>query len=202
MQRILAVAMACTLAACAPMTTGMGTPESSDLRTNMRRLWTDHVVWTRGYIVAAVADDPSAQTQAARLLRNQEDIGNAIVPFYGAAAGEQLSTLLKEHITIAVDLLTAAKAGDTAAQNDADRRWRVNADQIATFLSTANPNWPKATLLEMLNTHLDLTTREAVARLTRDWTTDTSTFDAILSQALEMADALTSGIQKQFPGRG
>src|SRR5688572_9725425 len=201
MRRILAIVVAGTLAACAPMTAGMGTPAPSDLQTNMRRLWTDLVVWTRGYIVAAVANDPSAQTQAARLLRNQEDIGNAIAPFYGAAAGQQLTTLLKEHITIAVDLLTAAKAGDTTAQNDADRRWRVNADQIATFLSGANPNWPKATLLHMLNMHLDLTTREAVARLTSDWSTDTATFDAILSQALEMADALTAGIQKQFPGR-
>src|SRR5688572_33317638 len=119
-QRIISLILVAAAVACAPMTTGMGGPHPSDLGTSMRRLWTDHVVWTRGYIVAAVANDPSAQTQAARLLRNQEDIGNAIAPFYGAAAGQQLTTLLKEHITIAVDLVTAAKAGNTAAQNDAD----------------------------------------------------------------------------------
>lgn len=199
-QRILALALAGAAVACAPMTTGTATPQS-DLGTSMRRLWTDHVVWTRGYIVAAVANDPSADAQAARLLRNQEDIGNAIAPFYGAAAAQQLTTLLKEHITIAVDLVTAAKASNTAAQNDANRRWHANAEQIATFLSSANPNWPKATLQEMLNRHLALTTQEAVARLQKDWNADTRTFDAILTQALEMADALTAGIQKQFPGR-
>ena len=69
------------------------------------------------------------------MLKNQEDIGNAIVPYYGAAAGQQLTDLLKQHILIAVDLVSAAKAGDQAKQNDADRRWHANAADLATFLS-------------------------------------------------------------------
>jgi hypothetical protein len=202
----LALALGMT-AGCAPVaaTSGAAAPMSSatqpDLRTAMRTLWADHVIWTRAFIVAAVSDDPSAPTALARLLRNQEDIGNAIVPFYGAAAGARLTELLKEHITIAGDLVTAAKAGNAAAQADADRRWHSNAGDISTFLSGANPNWPRATLLSMLNTHLALTTQEAVARLQRDWNGDVAAFDRIFAQAMEMADALTDGIQAQFPGR-
>src|SRR5205807_8244102 len=124
------------------------------LHDAMRKLWSDHVVWTRLYIVSAVAGDASAQTAANRLLRNQEDIGNAIVPYYGAAAGQKLTDLLKQHILIAVDLVTAAKAGDQAKQNDADRRWHANAADIATFLSGANPNWSRQAVLDMLNQHL------------------------------------------------
>ena len=71
-------------------------------------------MWTRDYIIAAVGDQPDAQAAANRLMKNQEDIGNAVATFYGAAAGQQLTTLLKEHITIAVDLIKAAKAGDKA----------------------------------------------------------------------------------------
>jgi hypothetical protein len=196
-----------TIAGCAPVgTTPSGpVPMSSatqpDLGTAMRTLWADHVIWTRGFIVAAISDDPSAQTALARLLRNQEDIGNAIAPFYGAAAGGRLTELLKEHITIAGDLVTAAKAGNSAAQADADRRWHANAAEIATFLSGANPNWPRATLLTMLNDHLALTTQEAVARLQRNWSADVATFDRVFAQAMEMADALTAGIRAQFPGR-
>src|SRR5687767_5095469 len=133
------------------------------LRESMRKLWADHVIWTRQYIVAAVAGDPSAQAASVRLLKNQEDIGNAVVPFYGSAAGATLTDLLKQHILIAVDLVTAAKAGDNAKQATADRRWRDNAAEIATFLSNANPNWARQTLLDMLNQHLALTTQEAVA---------------------------------------
>ncbi len=34
---------------------------ADELRQDMRKLWTDHVVWTREYIIAAVADQPGAQ---------------------------------------------------------------------------------------------------------------------------------------------
>src|SRR4026209_3051504 len=132
-------------------TANRGTP--ADLKQDMRKLWTDHVVWTRDYIIAAVGDQPDAMAAAARLMKNQEDIGAAVATFYGAAAGQQLTTLLKEHITIAVDLIKAAKAGDKTAQQKADSRWQQNAVQIAEFLSKANPNWPKDTLVDMMKKH-------------------------------------------------
>jgi hypothetical protein len=159
------------------------------------------VVWTRDYIVAAVGDQPDAKAAADRLLRNQEDIGNAIATYYGAPAGQQLTTLLKEHITIAVDLIKAAKSGDKAAQQQADNRWQQNAGQIADFLSKANPNWPKATLSEMMRKHLSTTTNEVVARLNKDWVADVSAFDAVYEHILQMADALSDGIIKQFPNK-
>jgi hypothetical protein len=149
--------------------------------------------------VAAVAGDPSAPTALNRLMKNQEDIGNAIRPFYGDAAGAKLTQLLKDHISIAGELVTAAKAGDQNKQSDADRRWHANADQIATFLAGANPHWTRDALLGMLNNHLSLTTHEAVARLQRNWADDQTTFDNIYSQAMEMADALSEGIIKQYP---
>jgi hypothetical protein len=171
------------------------------LRQSMRRLWTDHVVWTRGYIVAAVANDPSASAAATRLMKNQEDIGNAVARFYGTPAGAKLTELLKEHITIAVDLVAAAKAGNSAGVTAANTRWHANAGEIATFLSSANPNWPRETLRMMLEEHLRLTTEEAKARIEKRWDDDVRSFDRILDQALKMADALTDGIAKQFPNR-
>jgi hypothetical protein len=197
-----------SFAACAstPMVSGGMTPvtqspSSTQLHDAMRKLWSDHVVWTRLYIIAAAAGDASAQTASARLLKNQEDIGNAIAPYYGAAAGAKLTDLLKQHILIAVDLVAAAKAGDNAKVADADRRWHENANDLASFLSGANPNWPKATVLSMLNQHLALTTQEATARLQGRWSDDASTFDSIFTQILGMADALSDGIVKQFPAR-
>jgi hypothetical protein len=171
------------------------------LREGMRKLWSDHVLWTRNYIVAAVADDPSASAAAARLMKNQEDLGNAIVPYYGSAAGSRLTALLKDHINIAVDLVSAAKAGDNAKVSDADKRWHQNAADIATFLSGANPRWSRESLVTMLNEHLKLTTEEATARIQKRWTDDVATFDKIFDQAMHMADALSEGIIKQFPNK-
>ncbi len=76
-------------------------------------MWSDHAIWTREYIVAAVDGSPDANAAATRLLRNQDDIGGAVAGFYGKDAGDKLTALLKEHIMIAVDLIAAAKANDT-----------------------------------------------------------------------------------------
>ena len=174
---------------------------AATLKQDMRKLWTDHVVWTRDYIVAAVGDQPDAEAAAGRLMKNQEDLGSAVAKFYGAAAGQQLTTLLKQHISIAVDLIKAAKAGDKAAQQQADTKWQQNASEIADFLSKANPNWPRATLSDMMKKHLSTTTDEVVARLTKNWDADVRAFDAVSDHILHMSDALSDGIVKQFPDK-
>src|SRR5262245_29179171 len=92
---------------------------AATLKQDMRKLWTDHTLWTRDYIIAAVGDQPDATAAANRLMKNQEDIGNAVGQYYGASAGQKLTSLLKDHISIAVDLIKAAKAGDKAAQKQA-----------------------------------------------------------------------------------
>jgi len=167
----------------------------------MRKLWEDHITWTRLAIVSFAGGLPDLQATEARLLKNQTDIGNAVKPYYGDAAAGKLTDLLKQHIAIAGELVAAAKAGDAAKKTDADKRWHDNAADIAAFLASANPNWTKAALVTMLNRHLALTTQEAVDRLQKNWTDDQVTFDSILTQAMEMADALSDGILKQFPAK-
>ena len=198
-----AVSLAGPAAAPASQTTSTtgttSTQAANDLRRDMRKLWTDHVVWTRDYIIAAVADSPDAPSALNRLMKNQDDLGAAVGKIYGAPAGTQLTTLLKDHIAIAGDLVKAAKAGDKTAQKTADDRWQANAMQIADFLSKANPNWPKATLEDMMRKHLSTTTNEVIARLTKNWDEDVRAFDAVYDHILMMSDALADGIVKQFP---
>ncbi|HYB03160.1 MAG TPA: hypothetical protein VED17_01770, partial [Nitrososphaerales archaeon] len=136
---------------------------------------------------------------ATRLLKNQDDIGNAIVPFYGKEGGANLTGLLKQHIMIAVDLVAAAKSGDNAKFSESDQRWTQNARDIATFLSGANPNWLKDDLIDLLGQHLSLTKKEAVARLTQKWDEDVEAFDDIFVEINTIADTLSTGIIKQFP---
>lgn len=173
------------------------------LNNAMRRLWADHVVWTRQYIVAAVAGSPDAEQAAARLLRNQKDIGAAVAGFYGTEAGDALTDLLERHILIAVDLVEAAKQGDDASFAVLDRLWTRNARDIASFLSRANRrHWRRRDLLDLLELHLDLTKREVVARLGADWADDSAAFDEIFAEILTFADVLTTGIIRQFSDRG
>jgi hypothetical protein len=172
------------------------------LRNTMRKLWEDHVTWTRMVIVSVAADLPDRQAAVGRLLDNQDDLGEAIKPYYGDAAGEQLAALLREHIVIAADVLVAAKAGDSDALNAALERWYDNGNEIAAFLAAANSrSWPLDEMQVMMRRHLDLTTDEALARLGGDWEADVRAYDAAHEQALEMADMLSEGIVDQFASR-
>jgi hypothetical protein len=169
-------------------------------RADMRKLWEDHITWTRLFIVSDVADLPDLQATTARLLRNQDDIGDAVAKFYGRAAGDQLSALLKDHILLAAQLLNAAKAGNNEAVNQASVDWYANANEIGAFLHDANPKqWSLADMQGMMKTHLDLTLEEAVAHLTGDFGTDVAAYDRVHAEILQMADMLSNGIISQFP---
>jgi hypothetical protein len=172
------------------------------LRTDMRQLWEDHITWTRLAIISLTEGSPDTEATVARLLKNQTDIGNAVKPFYGKAAGNELTRQLKQHILIAADVIAAAKAGDQTKLADAQARWATNGDDIAKVLASVNPRfWKLAAMKAELRAHLRLTTDEAVARLQGNWAADVAAYDKIHLHALHMSDLLSAGIVKQFPKR-
>jgi hypothetical protein len=168
----------------------------------MRKLWEDHITWTRLAIVSFAAGLPDLQATEDRLLANQTDIGNAIKPYYGRKAGNQLTNLLREHILGAVALLQAAKSGDQAAIKTASDAWYANANEIADFLHNANKrNWPRSEMRAMMKTHLDQTLEEATDRLQGRFAADIRDYESVHRHILEMADMLSDGIIRQFPGK-
>jgi len=173
----------------------------NELRTAMRKLWEDHVTWTRNYIISALAGLDDTTPVAQRLLNNQDEIGAAIAPYYGEAAGKTLAHLLRDHILVAADVVAAAKTGKADELSVAQQKWQANGDDIATFLSGANPHWRKPDMQAMLRQHLAFTSNEVVARLKQDWAADIKTYDAGHLHMLMFADALADGIVKQFPDK-
>jgi hypothetical protein len=166
----------------------------------MRKLWEDHVTWTRLYIISAAAGLPDTSVTAQRLLDNQRDIGNAVADFYGRDGADKLTSLLRDHILIAADLVMASKAGDQSKASDAKKRWYDNANEISTFLHGANPkHWPLATLQGAMKMHLDQTLDEATHRLQGKYDQDIKDYDEIVKHILMMADVLSNGIIEQFP---
>ncbi|HKO54695.1 MAG TPA: hypothetical protein VJ276_02385 [Thermoanaerobaculia bacterium] len=174
----------------------------AQFQDSMRRLWSDHVVYTRLFIVDAAAGSADKDATTQRLLQNQTDIGNAVAGFYGRAAGDKLTALLKDHILIAASIVTAAKAGDNAKVTSENKRWHDNATDLARFLHGANPkNWPEATLRSALFTHLDQTLNEASHQLKGDYAASIKDYDAAMDHMLMVADILTNGITAQFPSK-
>lgn len=170
-----------------------------ELRMAERKLWIDHVLWTRSFIVSDLANLEDKAAVLERLLKNQDDIGNSIKPYYGEEAGNKLAKLLREHIELAGQVTDAAKNGNVADLEKYNKLWYQNADEIAAFLSAANPNYSEKILKEMLHTHLKFVTDQVVARLSKDWISDIVAFDKGEDHMIMFADVIVNGIIKQFP---
>lgn len=203
---LLTLALVCTMmpAVSAQATGGKKdstclSPKMVQLKGDMQKLWINHTIWTRSYIVSALSNLYDEKDVLDRLLQNQQDIGNAIKPYYGEAAGNKLAGLLREHILIAGKIVAAAKAGNQAEVKKLEKDWHANADDIAEFLSAANPNWQFKVLQEMLYTHLQLITEIVLDRIRGDWKGDIAATDKNEIHMIHFADILTEGIVKQFP---
>ncbi len=175
------------------------TSAGTELNSAMKKLWEDHLVYTRNYIISDLSDLGDKSKIAERLLQNQADIGDAIKPFYGDAAGNKLTSLLKEHIVIATKVVDAAKKNQAKDLEKASNDWKKNGDDIANFLSSANPNWKKSDMQHMMAMHLKLTTDEVVSRISKDWKSDIAAYDAGHVHMFMFANELSRGIAKQFP---
>ncbi|OGS36124.1 MAG: hypothetical protein A2506_11595 [Elusimicrobia bacterium RIFOXYD12_FULL_66_9] len=186
-------------ALCEAITTPGGSKESA-LRESMRTLWVAHVIWGREYIVATLWEDPDQTAVAARLWRNQEEIGALFATYYGEAVGTQLADVLKRHILISADVVDALKTGQDGELHESQKRWQENAGELVVLLSGVNPKWSKQALADVLGEHMALTTKETAVRLKKKKADDDIVvFDQLLAQARDMADEFSDGIIKQLP---
>jgi hypothetical protein len=182
--------------------TSIGITKSAyELSNKIRELWEQHTVWTRSTIYSLVFELPDLAFVTDRLLQNPDDFGNLFSEYYGDRIGIQLRDLLRDHLVIAADLVKASKAGDTKAAAEIERKWYANGDEITAFLSSINPYWSEDEWKSMFRTHLGLVKAEAVNLLTKNYEDESSVYDELERQALDMADLMLHGIVMQFPQR-
>lgn len=174
------------------------TPRQLDLLNTLRRLWIEHVLWTRMFIESTAFDLDNLDAVTKRLLRNPADFADVLRPLYGNQVAARFEKLFTDHLLIAADLVNAAKAGDNKKVEEARRQWYMNADEIAEFLGSINPYFNTKLWRNMLNEHLRMTENEAVQILTGKYPESIVQYDAIQKQALDMADDMAYGIMRQF----
>jgi hypothetical protein len=169
------------------------------LRCSLKKLWEEHITYTRNYIISAVNNLEDIHAVAARLMKNQEDIGNAFRPYYGKEVSNKVTLLLKDHIKIATEVVKNAKERNKTELEISDKKWHENADAIATALAGINPHWKKEELKDLLYKHLKCTAGEATSRIDRNWKKDIDNYDEGHEHMLKFSDVLAFGIIEQFP---
>ena len=168
------------------------------IMNTFRKLWQQHVMWTRSFIISTAENLEDLDLVTKRLLRNPSDFADVLKMFYGSQKADQFKVLFEQHLLIAADLVNNAKAGNVEGADEARKKWYANADEIAEFLSSINPYWSKEEWQMLLYDHLKMTGKEATLRLNKQYADDINIFDDIEDEALRMADYMTSGIRKQF----
>lgn len=172
----------------------------TNFQNKMRKLWSDHVFWTRLFIKSAAFDSPDLSLTEQRLLRNQEHIGKLFGKYYGEKIQEKLTNLLKEHIQGAGKIVIAVK--NKTSEEDTKifiKEWYDNAANISKFLFNLNKeNWTLKILNDAMKKHLDDTLSEAAHALNNEYDKDIEDFDKIYNHILKLSDVLSLGIIKQF----
>ena len=167
-----------------------------------RDLWVGHIFWVREVARAlANKDSKAADLAEQQVVANAKQLGGAIEPFYGKAASDQLFKLLAGHYTAIKAHATATVAGDAAAAKTALGQLTSNANEIAAFLSKANPNWPEATLKSLLAAHGGHHVQQNQQFAAHDLAAEARTWEAMKTHVYTIADALAGGIAKQFPDK-
>ena len=175
------------------------TASTLELKAQMVELWEQHVAWNRNVMLCIVDELPGTEQAVERLRQNKIEIGNAIKPYYGIAAGDELTELLYTHVTISAEVITFAKAQKNTELQEANERWYANADSIAGFLASANPYWALEDIKLIIKDQLILTTNQAVYRIQKDYSADVIAYDKAHADVLKMANIFADGIAKQFP---
>ncbi|MFO1376564.1 MAG: hypothetical protein U1F14_06150 [Steroidobacteraceae bacterium] len=173
-----------------------------DMKAALRDLWLGHIFWVRNVVEGRLGGDPArAQVAEQQVVANAKAIASAIEPFYGKAASGKLFQLLAGHWAAISGYLDGVRAGRKPDQDAAYDRLVRNANEIATFLSDANPHLPATTLRGLLMAHGAHHVEQIRQLHARQYAEEAATWAAMKDHMLVIADALATGIAAQFPER-
>ncbi len=211
MNRFLPMLIAAALSAGVPEAASAATPVAAEAavpaklaatRAALRDLWIGHVFWVRAVVDARFGGDAAAAASGEKqVVANAKAIAASIEPFYGAAASDRLFGLLAGHWGAISDYLAAAQAAGKPDQDAAWQRIAANADDIAAFLSGANPHLPLDTLRGLLGAHGAHHVQQIRQIQAKEYDAEAKTWAAMKDHMYVIADALADGLAQQFPDK-
>lgn len=172
-----------------------------NLNNELRRLWQEHILWTRFTVLALINNTSDLELVTKRLLQNPSDFEKLLSDFYDISTSREFERLLREHLTIATDVVKAAASKNTDEFNRLNEMWHKNADEIAALMNKMNPYWEYEMVRNMMYDHLNLLLSEITAIINGDIQSSIDFYNATEMQAYAMADVFRDGIISQFNDR-
>ena len=174
----------------------------AETKAAMRDLWSEHIFWIRNVVLDDATNNPLAREAAEKeVVANAKLIAGTIIPFYGAGASEKLFTLLAGHYGAIKEYSEATVVKDKTQQDAALAKLASNADQIAEFLSGANPFLPEDTVRGLIAAHGAHHILQITQFNERDYVREGETWEVMKRHVYVIADALTTALATQFPNK-
>jgi hypothetical protein len=165
----------------------------------LRELWLGHIFWVRNVSIAAIdKNDLAVKAAEHQAVANAKAIAASIEPFYGAAAQESFFKLLAGHYGAVKAYLGATVAADAAAQATSTQALASNAEEIAVFLSKANPYLPKDAVQGLLLAHAGHHIQQIQQLKDRKYEAEAQTWEDMKKHVYQIADATADALAKQF----
>lgn len=169
--------------------------KSCPRKDQLRKLFTEHAVYTKFYIESALEALPDLSAITARLLQNQDDIANYLKPYIGVNKAAQLADLLKAHILAAAKVVAAAKEGDKAKLDEAVAGLFANSALVARLLSTFNPEvLTYDSVLCMFNSHNQYVIDMTTLHLQHKYEDELKVYDIYYAEILSMSDSIKKAL--------
>ena len=161
-----------------------------------------HIFWVRNVSIATIHKDKAAIKAAkSKVVANAHLIAAAIEPFYGATAREHFFKPLASHYGTVSAYLAAAMTGDVSGQAAAMQSLTINAEEIAVFLSKANPDLPRDAMNSLLLGHGAHHVQQIQRMQDGDYDSEAKIWEEIKDHAYQIADATADALGRQFEER-
>jgi hypothetical protein len=173
---------------------------AADLRTGLNQLFQEHVYLAAAATGAALSGNKAGFTAAAGSLdANSVALSQAIGSVYGSDAEQAFLPLWRRHIGFVVDYTNALATKDAAGQQKAVTNLLGYTNDLAAFLSSANPNLPKAAVADLVKSHI-LSLKDVIdAQASGDQMMAYSKLRDAAHHMQMIGDPIAAAIAKQFP---
>lgn len=187
-----------TTSQAAPVTT-LKTKEA--FKTSLHDLYQQQVALTHTLIQAILDDSPSADMVKIALLTNQKQIADQYIPFYGKEQAAILTTLLYQHVSLTVDMVTAVRYEDAASIDNAVDSWKVNGKQIGAFFAQNDPSMKSADTKQMVRHYLKTTVGMGEAIYKNNVAAEMTAYNKALSANMAIHAKVADALIRNYPDK-
>ena len=138
------------------------------------------------------------KTADKRVVANAQLIAMTIESFYGIAAQGHLFKLLKGHYGAVLAYPAAITKEDASAQAAAIQSLALNAEELAIFLSKANPYLPRDAVNSLLLVQGGHHVQQIQQLQEQKYDSEAKTWEEMKDHVYQIADVTADALRKQF----